>query len=976
MEPKNKDKKGVSFKDTLNLPTTDFPIRANAAVEDPKMIERWGSEHIYEKTFFCYKGSEKFILHDGPPYANGNIHLGTAFNKVRKDMLAKAQRMLGKQVPVQPGWDCHGLPIELNVTKKHPNAKPQELRKECRAFARHWIDVQREEFKQLAVFMDWEHPYLTMDYSYESSILEAFSVFVKKNYIERKNKTVPWCASCQTVLAISEIEYYDRKDPSIYVTFPLPATAVKEILPELAEKSVSLSVWTTTPWTLPLNRAVLVRPDATYSVLQTDKGYLIVGKQLADELCSVLEITKKVVAELDAEKLAAGHKAQHPFVPKLQVPILLDPLVSTEEGTALVHCAPGCGPQDYEFGVRNNLEIFSPISASGHYTKGIVPHELEGMLVADGQIWVLKKLDELGMLLAKKNITHSYPHCWRCRNGLIFRATKQLFCDLSKHNLRDRVLRAIDDIHMLPENSKNRLRAALEGRLEWCLSRQRIWGVPIPALLCDHCDYAYCPHELVRYVAKGVAQHGIEYWDDISITKLISENLICPGCKSSKWRKEQDTLDVWFGSGVSHYAVLDKNPELAFPADVYLEGKDQHRGWFQSSLLTSMVIEEEACMKSILTHGYTVDERGHKMSKSLGNVVLPHDLAAKIGVDGLRLWASTIDYSSEAILSDVLVRNVQEVHRKIRNTARFLLSNLYDFDIDRDAVGADQMRIIDQYAMQQLFEQSVRILDAYNRYDFTAVFHELANYCSVDLSSFYLDIVKDRLYVEAADGTLRRSAQTTCWYILDTLTRLIAPILSITAEQLSDHYQKNKKESIHLQKFAPLRSVWDISGKQKVVNPVDFIPKTNRPKVDDVLAEINRIPFMMQYHAQWDLLKDLRDALLKAIEQKREVGMIKHPLEARLAIYFDFDKERRELLDAFFKMLEKTGQTPSAFFKEFLIVSQVTIADKPDNLTESSMPGLWVAVEHAAGTKCPRCWQWEKTTHEHGLCERCQRIVK
>ena len=785
--------KKVSFKETLNLPKTEFPLRANAVVNDPIMIKRWEKENVFKKSFEYNAGKEKYILHDGPPYANGHIHLGTAYNKILKDIIAKSQRMMGKHVPVTPGWDCHGLPIELKVTKDTPGLEPKELKERCRAYAQHWVNVQRHEFKELGVLMDWDDPYLTMAPEYEASIIRAFGEFVDQGYIERKNKTVPWCSSCKTVLATAEIEYYDRKDPSIYVLFALEQQAIDIVLPTLKGKVVYALIWTTTPWTLPLNRAVLLKPKSTYAILKINDRYIAVGKELVAKIVHMLKIENKVIAEFISDDLVMQQaQAYHPFVDELTVPLILDHGVALDEGTAFVHCAPGCGPQDYDIGVQHKLEIFSPVGPSGYYQEGIFPAELEGMSIVDAAGWVITKLKEKNALLHKSSIVHSYPHCWRCRNGLIFRATKQWFCDLSKNNLKENALKAINGITMLPKKSKNRLLATVEGRLEWCLSRQRVWGIPITAVLCMQCDYTYINKELIKKVAQEIAKKGIEYWDIVDVKQLLPKNFTCPDCQSAEFKKEVDILDVWFDSGVSHYAVLAKKTSLGFPATIYQEGKDQHRGWFQSSLFTSMVLHGKAPMEIILTHGYTVDKDGRKMSKSLGNVVAPQDMIKKMGTDGLRLWAASVDYGGDLLVSDVVVDNVIQVGRKIRNTCRFLLSNLYDFNIKKDALPLDQLLPIDQYALQQLFEVQQSIRAFYEEYNLSAVFHELADYCTVSLSSFYLDIVKDRLYVEKSDGELRRSTQTACWYILDTLTRLMAPVMSFTAESVSDHYQQDK----------------------------------------------------------------------------------------------------------------------------------------------------------------------------------------
>lgn len=964
-----KQEKKVSYKNTLNLPRTEFPIRSNPKVDDPLLLERWQQEDLYRKSFFAHEGHTKFILHDGPPYANGNLHLGHALNKILKDIAGKSQRMMGKQVPITPGWDCHGLPIELKVSKEHPNLDRIAFKKECRAYAQKWVDIQKEEFKQLGVLMDWENPYLTMNFSYESSILKALGVFIDKGYIERKNKTVPWCPSCQTVLASAEIEYADRKDPSVYTLFTLTKDAIKSIVPELKDKEVHLLVWTTTPWTLPLNRAILLKPNAEYVVLDVDGQCIITARQLADDIAALKNVPKKIIATFNSSIIPSGElKAQHPFITGFEIPIILDGSVSLEDGTAAVHSAPGCGPEDYEVGVKNNLEIFSPITPDGKYTADIKPTELEGMPVGDGQWWVLRKLDEVGKLFHKANIKHSYPHCWRCRGGLIFRATKQWFCDLSQHDLKSRVLNAIDtEIETIPKKSINRLKATVEGRLEWCLSRQRVWGVPIPAIIHDKTDYVYTSKELIDTVAHHVAQEGVEWWDNAEIKDLLPNDFDLKKYPLNELRKEQDILDVWFDSGVSYFAVLMQRKELGFPADLYLEGKDQHRGWFQSSLLSSMITEDKPPMKLVLTHGFTVDEKGRKMSKSIGNVVAPDEMIQKLGTDGLRLWVSSIDESGEAVVSDVLMTNVKEVFRKIRNTARFLLSNLYDFDIEKDAVSLDKLTEIDAYGLKELYTLNYKVLKAYNEMDFTAVFHMLGDYTAVDLSSFYLDIIKDRLYVEKADGHKRRSAQTACWHILNTLTRLMAPILSFTAEQLSDNYQKNKTESIHLQRFTTL----------SCLKPLFDIVETEEP--DELcinecqLVDINKK--IVEQGQLWTVLKNMRSAMLKAIEQLREKGIIKHSLEAHVLIYLDRDQLGFDILDDFKKQLERKDQTLQDFFKEFLIVSQFDVLNTKGDLGPSTFEGLSIKVEQAKGEKCPRCWQWKQTDHPDYVCERCEKLI-
>jgi isoleucyl-tRNA synthetase len=968
-----------SFKDTLNLPYTNFPIRPNHGHDDPIMVERWNTENLYQRSFLKNKGQEKFILHDGPPYANGHTHIGHAYNKILKDIVTKSQRMMGKHVPVTPGWDCHGLPIEFAVKKESPELQGDALKKACREYAQKWINIQRYEFKQLGVLMDWDNPYLTMDFSYEAEILRAFGLLVEQGYIERKNKTVPWCPTCQTVLASAEIEYADRKDPSLYVLFSLEERVAELLFPQLQNKPISLLVWTTTPWTLPLNRAVLLKPQTQYSVIETENDYIIVATALVDKITSSLSLENNVSIHCDSQ-VFIDTKAQvaHPFIENLFVPILLDDSVSIQDGTACVHSAPGVGPIDYEVGIKNNLEIYSPITPDGHYTQDIMPQELVGMSVAHAQGWVIQKLQECGKLLLKTSIKHSYPHCWRCRGGLIFRATKQWFCDLSKNNLKEKACEAISRISMIPSASHNRFEATIEGRLEWCLSRQREWGVPIPALICDTCDWVYTNKEFINDIAHHVSKQGIEYWDKVSseelhhtVNSMPTPN--CSQCVTGQWRKETDILDVWFDSGVSHYAVLKQNSALAYPADMYLEGKDQHRGWFQSSLLTSMILEDRPCTKTIVTHGFTVDAQGRKMSKSVGNVVSPVEMIEKLGTDGLRLWAAMVDNAGDAVVSDTLLKNVQEVFRKIRNTCRFLISNINDFDRRKDGIIVEKMQTIDQYALHELYILQEEIIEAYAEYNFTRVSHLLGNYCSINLSAFYLDIIKDRLYVEKKDGIARRSAQTVCYDILDMITTLMAPILSFTAEQLSDEYQKEKSESIHLQKFASVENVWNTILRRRYIAQSTDVPA--RRFHEETQHKIEEMRFSNAQEDVWRILKDVRSALLKAIELQREKQIVKHSLEARVIVYVDPAAKNYETINNFFIRLNENYESAEEFLKEFLIVSQCTITNSADTLEETEYKNIFARVEHAAGKKCPRCWQWDEVSDADDLCRRCQTIV-
>jgi len=957
MSKKNDDKN--RYQASLNLPKTEFSIRANAQIKEPEIIEKWKSEDLYEKTYTKNEGKEKFVLHDGPPYANGPIHMGTALNKVLKDIVCKSKRMAGFHVPFKPGWDCHGLPIELKVAtelkvdRNNPGFDKKSFKKACREFANKWIDVQQKEFTQIGVVAAWDRKYKTMSPEYEGSILKAFTKFIKDGYIERKGKTVPWCAYCQTVLAAAEIEYKDRKDPSIYVLFSLDKQNSEKLFADQLAKNpnlqINLLIWTTTPWTIPLNRAVVLHPTAKYVLLQgqDENTSFVVAQELADKVCDILKIEKKVLATFDSN-LFEGYKINHPLVEGLKVPVLFDNSVLLNEGTACVHTAPGCGPEDYILGIKNNLEIYSPLSTSGKYTDEIKPEELKDMSVFVGLIWVLKKLHELGRLQHKTSIVHSYPHCWRCRNGLIFRATDQWFCNLEKNNLVEKSIQEAEKIKFIPDWGMSRFEAFISSRTEWCISRQREWGVPIPGIICKKCEKAYLHHEMVEKVANKVAQVGIEYWDDATLQKLIDENILdknfkCNSCGNNdlnSFELERDILDVWFDSGVSHYAVLKNDKMLGFPCDLYLEGSDQHRGWFQSSLFASMILNEQAQAKQILTHGFVVDEKGHKMSKSIGNVIYPQDVMNKLSRDILRFWVSSSDYEGDIIISDQVLKNVTEVYRKVRNTCRFMVSNLYDFDIEKDAIEFDKMIKVDQFALAKLFQVNKKIRQDYQGYNFASVFHTLNNYCANDLSAGYLDLAKDRLYVEKADGLLRRSAQTVIYNILDTLTKLMAPILSFLAEEVSDFYQKDKKETIHLQQFATCPDVWGKSNIQTLGG-----------------------------------LEEIKDVVLKSIEQQREAGVVKHSLEAKVTIYFDSKIEKLSIVQKFIKDLEQKEDV-TRFFKDWFIVSQVEFTDSSDGLQQTSLPGVFVKAEHADGVKCPRCWQWSSQAGDDDLCPRCIDVLK
>lgn len=926
----------LDFKDTLNLPKTDFPLRAESKKNDPIMLNRWEQEGLSAAAQRCNAGQQKFILHDGPPYANGDIHLGHAYNKILKDIVVKSRRMMGYHAPVVPGWDCHGLPIEQKVSQEQPGLKGAPLMSACRAYAQRWINTQRSQLKQLGVLMDWEHPYITMDPAYEAAVLRSFAKLVRAGFVERKNKTIPWCPTCRTALAAAEIEYEDRVDPSIYVLFELEADGAKKIFPAVGAP-VSLVVWTTTPWTLPLNRAVLIKTGADYQLMRVGERYLVVGRALAEKFVALLakrDIVDVSLLGVVSESCFTGVQVHHPVLREQLVPVLADSSVALDEGTACVHCAPGCGPSDYEVAVKNGLEIYSPLTADGRYARGIEPVELEGMLVSDGQAWVQKALVENNTLLFAGKITHSYPHCWRCHKGLIFRATPQWFCLLDHADAKKRALNAIEQMAFYPQQGKNFLRATVDSRWEWCLSRQREWGTPIPALL-GSAGSVFIDADFIEKIADRVETDGIEYWSRITLEELVQDNILTKSFLTGNYTKETDVLDVWFDAGVSHQAVLTVRPELSLPADLYLEGIDQHRGWFQSSLLTGIMLGVGTPTRAIMTHGFTVDETGKKMSKSLGNVIAPQQVVDAIGTDGLRLWVASVGNEGDAVMSEQLIQNIGQVYRKLRNTCRFLLQNLFDFDAKRDSVPLDQLQPFDRYALRRLWLLSDQVIASYERYDFPAVYKLLNEYCTVEISALYGDVAKDILYCDAKSSARRLSVQTVFAHILDTVVKLMAPLMSFAAEEVSDYYQKDKTRSIHLQQF------------------VSMTP------VEKLFAETD----LDRYDREWALLISMRAAITKLIEEQRAAGIVHHPLEAAVTIY---SAQAHDIT-----VVEKLTD----FLQYFLIVSRVTRATSCDGLVATAAPGLCARVDRAAGVKCPRCWQWSEASDTRDLCERCRDVV-
>ncbi|HIP06334.1 MAG TPA: isoleucine--tRNA ligase, partial [Mariprofundaceae bacterium] len=806
----DKNQNTFNYKDTVFLPKTDFPMRGNLPVNEPKRLAKWEEANLYAQIREARKDAPKFILHDGPPYANGSIHIGHAVNKVLKDIVVRSRTMMGFDAPYVPGWDCHGLPIELKVEEKFKKKKRKkedisdaEFRSECREYAKGQIDIQREEFKRLGITGDWENPYVTMDYKFEANTVREIGRFLENGGLYKGAKPVHWCVSCATALAEAEVEHEDHTSSSIFVKFKA-GEDLSDIDAALTADT-SVVIWTTTPWTIPANLAVSVGPDLDYVAIKiTDAGecenlnngeVLILAEGLKDGVLSNIGVNGEAVAHFKGSVLE-NRKFRHPYLDQ-DAPILVGNHVTLEAGTGCVHTAPGHGQEDYEVGLKYGLQGFNPVGDTGIFEDGTPV--VEGQHVYKANAIMVEHLQSCGALLASDQIRHSYPHCWRCHKPLIFRATPQWFISMDKNDLRAKALEAIKETAWTPAWGENRIRGMVEQRPDWCVSRQRNWGVPITAIKCVSCEtHTVTTPEVVEGIAKQVEQAGADVWFAKDVNAFLPDGATCPDCGGSEFEKETDILDVWFDSGSTHACVLEHRDELQSPADLYLEGSDQHRGWFQSSLLESIGTRGVAPFKAVLTHGFAVDKNGNKMSKSKGNVVAPQKLINQMGADILRLWIASADYSADIRVSDEIMKQLAESYRRIRNTIRFLLSNLENFDASQ-SVPLEKRKPLDLWVMSRLAEVSANVDKAYNNYTFHQIHQEIHNFCSVDLGGFYLDVIKDRLYCDAADSERRLSAQSTVYDIAHTLVRLIAPIVPMTAEEIWEFLPGAEAGSIHLQ---------------------------------------------------------------------------------------------------------------------------------------------------------------------------------
>lgn len=917
------------YKHTLNLPTTDFPMRGDLAKREPAMLADWESRQLYQQLRAHAAGRPKFILHDGPPYANGTIHIGHAVNKILKDIIVKSKTLSGFDAPYIPGWDCHGLPIELKVEEKLGKAGDKvdafTFRKACRAYAAAQIDLQRNDFKRLGVLGDWEKPYLTMDFQTEADIVRALGRIAANGHLHKGAKPVHWCTDCGSALAEAEVEYADKTSWAIDVRFTLvdEAELLKRVPAAAGQGKASVVIWTTTPWTLPANQAVALNPELTYVVVQTPGERLILAETLYASVLQRADIgDARVLAHCQGATLEGLH-LQHPFYAR-QVPVVLADFVAADAGTGAVHIAPGHGQEDFVVGLQYGLPVDNPVGNDGCFLPNT--ELFAGESVHKANPHVLEVLTERGKLLKAEKLRHSYPHCWRHKTPLIFRATPQWFISLEQNGLRSQALAAIQGVQWLPEWGKARIEGMVQNRPDWCISRQRTWGVPI-ALFVHKETGALHPHTdaLIEAVAQRIEREGIDAW-----FKLQPEALL--GKDAADYDKVTDTLDVWFDSGVTHAAVLERRAELQFPADVYLEGSDQHRGWFQSSLLSAIGTRGEAPYRTVLTHGFVVDGKGEKMSKSKGNVVLPQKVTDTLGADILRWWVASTDYSREMTVSDEILKRAADAYRRVRNTARFLLANLNDFDPKRDALPSTQLLALDRWIVDQAAQVQDKVLTAYNKFQFHLITQEILNFCTVELGSLFLDITKDRQYTMQANSRGRRSAQTAAWHILQAMVRWLYPILSFTAEEIWQHLPGDKAESV-------LFTQWY-----------------------DGLFRLDANAVLTA--GEWAYILAVREGVSKQLELLRVAGQIGAGLDAEVDLYCDASAGAS---------LRKLGE--ELHFVFITSAARVApLADKPEDAV-AVLDGVWVKVAPSPHAKCVRCWHHRADVGSHpehpGLCGRC-----
>jgi isoleucyl-tRNA synthetase len=937
--------KALDLKRTLNLPETKFPMKADLPHNEPKWLEKWTRENLYGQLRAGRRKAPLFTLHDGPPYANGRIHLGTALNKILKDFIVKTKSLAGFNAPYLPGWDCHGLPIEINVDKELGARKAQmereEIRRACRDYAEKYVDLQRDDFRRLGVFGEWEKPYLTMDYEYEALTAEAFLKFLEQGYVYRGLKPVYWCIACKTALAEAEVEYEEHRSRSIYVKYPLLTDPAK-LDPALAGRQVSVIIWTTTPWTLPASMAVAFHPEFEYVVAAADDGeaYLMESRRWEPTLAETGLRARTVLSRVPGKRLERV-EMQHPFLERRVLGVLAD-YVTAEDGTGCVHTAPGHGREDYQTGMQYGLETYCPVGDAGEFTEGLPQYK--GQTVFDANAPIIELLKARGRLVGSPGwLTHSYPHCWRCHNPVIFRANEQWFVDIDHERLREKALEEIKKTRWSPAWGEERISNMIATRPDWCISRQRVWGVPITVFHCEACKKPLLDARLARRAVELFRKEGADAWYTHPIEDLLPPGAKCPECGGSKLRKETDILDVWFDSGSSHFVVLGRRPDLPWPSDVYLEAGDQYRGWFHSSLLVALVTHGRAPYRAVLTHGWVLDAEGRAMSKSLGNVIEPMEVIKTHGAEILRLWAASVEFGEDVTISAEMLARLSEAYRKLRNTFRYCLANLFDFDPKKDLVEGEQLEEIDAWALLRTAEVLERVAGAYEEYAFHKVYRTLYDFATVDLSAFYFDILKDRLYTAPAKSVRRRAAQSTLYRIADALVRAVAPLTCFTADEVWSHLHpasdEGEEASVHLAEFVP-------AERFRAGIPQRFLKRL----------------------ANWPRLVAVRNEVLKALEQARKEKSIGSPLDARAVLVAEGE-------------LAALLQEYHAFLPTLLIVSQVELStDSSAGASETQLPELKVRIEKALGHKCARCWNYSQRVGEDSryptVCERCSAALR
>lgn len=925
----------MEYKKTLNLPHTKFPMRANLPNREPEMLNMWDEMELYKRINEQSKGKPKYILHDGPPYANGSIHLGHVLNKVLKDIIVKYRTMAGYDAPYVPGWDTHGLPIEQQVIKNKKIDRHKmdilKFRQMCKEYALKYVEIQKKEFQRLGVIGDWDNPYFTLYPHYEAVQIGIFGEMAKKGYIYKGLKPVYWCIDCETALAEAEVEYQEDESDSIYVLFPVKdSRGLFDV-----DKDTYVLIWTTTPWTIPGNLAISLHPNFRYVLAQLDGKKMIVAEELLSRVAELKGDTQpRILGRWKGSELE-GIRCSHPFYQRDSL-VILGEHVTLEQGTGAVHTAPAHGTEDFEVCQKYDIPVLSLVDGEGRFTPeaGL----FAGMLVWESNDRVISELEKLGLLYEKDKILHQYPHCWRCKDPLMFRATEQWFASID--GFRKEALEAINSVRWIPSWGKDRIHNMIAERSDWCISRQRVWGVPIPIFYCEDCNATIINDETISWLQKLITEEGSDVWFARTADQLLPPGFKCPSCGKQNFRKESDTMDVWFDSGSSHMAVLEQRPELRWPADLYLEGSDQHRGWFNSSLSTSVAARGIAPYKAVLTHGFVVDEEGRKMSKSLGNVVYPQDVIKKYGADILRLWVTSADYRNDMAVSEKIMGQMSDAYRKIRNTFRFLLGNLYDFNPDQDRQPYEDLSVLDRWILFRLHRLIQRVNRAYEESEFHIVYHAVTTFCVLDMSSFYLDVTKDTLYCSAADAPERRSIQTVLYETASVLARLLAPVLTFTMEEVWGYLPgaREKYASIYL---APM-------------------PKAERGYLDPDLEKL------------MDRVLHLRDDVARALETARQEKLIGPGTEANISLY----PENEETYNFLQKIKE---ELPKVFIVSGVLVHEVWEAAPETALSTESAFSLKIMVEPAHGKKCTRCWLYKESVGGYAdhpeLCERCHDVV-